>query len=439
MTTVAVATPVRVRVFWASTCATYVPREPFPYSCFTDGTVVSTIGDPSPKSHRYFVIAAPRADDASATNATRSRRHLVLDGDRDAVGHEVVQEPERRLRSQLAAVRVQALEPDVEQRCVPPHERVELAQRRVARDAGDGAVREAGDRDAVLLRGGVAAEHARVRLHLGAVVHLDAEVVAIRGRDGPARIREPLVAGPGAAQVRAHVTRPPEQRERRLELGRGRIRRARAVEVPVAAGRRARCAPLRPGQPPGHGRVEEVAARVLVVGHLRVQVLSRHHELPAGYEVVLERERSADVRVRPAREVVAGEEDDRAVALELRVRRAGVSVRGGRRAAVEDVVAQPEAVQRRLVDRPEVGADVAVPVDQQDVLRDGRILDAHEVRDRVRLAAARDLDEPLVVAGRRTRGAEVDRERRTARRRDENDCAASVTAGLPTSARVLTA
>src|SRR5215208_5387586 len=70
MTTVAVATPERVRAFTASTCATYVPREPFPYSWVTDGTVVSTIGDPSPKSHRYFVIAAPRADDACATNAT---------------------------------------------------------------------------------------------------------------------------------------------------------------------------------------------------------------------------------------------------------------------------------------------------------------------------------------------------------------------------------
>jgi hypothetical protein len=32
--------------------------------------VVSTIGEPSPKSQRYFTIAAPRADDACATYGT---------------------------------------------------------------------------------------------------------------------------------------------------------------------------------------------------------------------------------------------------------------------------------------------------------------------------------------------------------------------------------
>ena len=42
-------------------------------------------------------------------------------------------------------------------------------------------------------------------------------------------------------------------------------------------------------------------------------------------------------------------------------------------------------------------AKVAIPVDQKDVLADGRILDAHEVRDRVGLPAAGDLDEPLEV------------------------------------------
>src|SRR6187431_2239394 len=58
------ATPERVSAFTASTWTVYVPRESFPYSWVTDGTVVSTIGEPSPKSQRYFTIAAPRADDA---------------------------------------------------------------------------------------------------------------------------------------------------------------------------------------------------------------------------------------------------------------------------------------------------------------------------------------------------------------------------------------
>ena len=42
----------------------YVPREPLPYSWVIARDVVSTIGEPSPKSQRYFVIAAPRADAA---------------------------------------------------------------------------------------------------------------------------------------------------------------------------------------------------------------------------------------------------------------------------------------------------------------------------------------------------------------------------------------
>ena len=107
-----------------------------------------------------------------------------------------MQEPERRLRRQLAAVRVQALEPDVEQRCVPRHERLDVLERRIRGDAGGDAVRQPGGCHAVLLRRRVAAEHAGVRLHLEAVVRLVAQV-AIRRRDEAAGIREPLVAGTG--------------------------------------------------------------------------------------------------------------------------------------------------------------------------------------------------------------------------------------------------
>src|SRR4029079_15584274 len=86
-------------------------------------------------------------------------------------------------------------------------------------------------------------------------------------------------------------------------------------------------------------------------------------------------------------------------------------------ATVEDVEAHPEAVERSGVDRAEVDtAQVAVPVDQQDILRDAWVLHAHEVRDRVRLAATGDLEEARVVAGGSTRGRHVEVEGRAALR-----------------------
>ena len=304
----------------------------------------------------------------------------------------------------------------MEQRGVPRHERLELGQRRIARDARRHARGQAADRDAVLPRRGVVAEHASVRFVLGGVERLDALVERVGRPQRACCVREPLVAGPVAAHVRAHVTGAAEQRERRLEHRRGRVRCSRAVEVTVAARDRAGrgSGPFGPGDPPRHRGEQPIAPDVLVVADLRVEVLPAHDDLPARDQEVLERERPADVRVRPARQVVPGEEDHRAVVLELRERRPWVARRSG--SAVEDVEAQAEPRQRGRVDRPEVGSEVAIPVDQEDVLRDGRILDADEVRDRVRLAAAGDLEEALVVACRGTGGRQVDVERRAAGR-----------------------
>ena len=261
-----------------------------------------------------------------------------------------------------------------------------------------------------------------MRQHLRSRIRLDAPVEPVRITQRPPGVREPLVVRTGAAQVRAHVAGLPEQGERRLQLGGRRVRSAGAVEVPVAArertgGRRGLLCPVLPTR---HRAEVPVAARVLGgrgLGDERVEVLPRHDDLAARDEVVLERERPADVRERPARRVVTREEHDRAVVLELCVRRARVR-RAVQRPAVEHVVAHAEAVERGRVRRPEVDAtEVAVPVDQQDVLRNRRILDPHEVRDRVGLAAAGDLEEALVVPGRSGRHRQVDVERRAARSR----------------------
>src|ERR671914_1390989 len=74
--TLAEPTPERVSSVTAWTLTVYVPRAPLPYSWVTLGPVVSTMGEPSPKSHLYFTIALPRADAALTAKSTRLPRTL---------------------------------------------------------------------------------------------------------------------------------------------------------------------------------------------------------------------------------------------------------------------------------------------------------------------------------------------------------------------------